>query len=432
MKAKRLKRFQDKAFPHLQDTDNDDLKLNVRLKHLTIRDLQSLVDLSRNETVRDWLQASYSSLLWINTFRRSGPADWGTAFSVRLIQNAPKIQGRAIFHHFCGNHPSSRPASTPMVVIQSLVMQLLQQYHKKFIRKAFPFTLEHFQDAQEDMEELWDLFHSCCAEAELLCVWLLIDNVDNLQKGEDYDSLIQGLQHLTEEASRVFKVFITARTSGTPRSIIDAAEDPDLTSPRVATVTVPKSQSSTAAAALLAKQKRPHRLPDQYSEASTPPKADIPNLLESSEEDLLSETEVDNSAFVESPASISPRSKPTETSLRNDVSDLDLSDSSLDFVKANPFASSAESLSVSDGCCGNDESDGDGSQDEEEDFSFAAAAAGPMKNSTSLRVSSSDESDVSDDPPPKQKKRHRGRSRGEVAPKARRLPEPLDSGSESS
>ena len=223
--------------------------------------------LLRNESVRGWLQANFSGLIWINTFRRSGPVDWGTAFAVRLIQDAGRVQDMAILYHFCGNHPSSWPVSTPKVLIESLIMQLLQQYHKRFVRRAFPFTLENFQDVVENIEELWDLFHSCCAEAEALCVWLIIDNLDNLQRGDDYDFLVQGLQQLTEEASRVFRIFITARTSGTPNSISDALRD-DPNSLRIASVTVPKAQSSTAAAALLSKQKRPTRLPDSYSEAS--------------------------------------------------------------------------------------------------------------------------------------------------------------------
>ncbi|ERF69934.1 hypothetical protein EPUS_05478 [Endocarpon pusillum Z07020] len=428
-KAKRLQRFRDRAFPRLQDTDNDTVKLNARLKHITIYDIHSIIGLFRNDTVRDQLQASCSSLLWIKTFRRSGLADWGSAFSARLVQNAPKTEDKAILYHFCGNHPSSRPVSTPMVFIQSLIMQLLQQYHKKFIRKAFPFTLEHFQDAQEDMEELWELFHSCCKEAEPRCVWLIIDNLDNLQKGPEYDALLQGLLHLTEEESRVFKVFVTVRTSGTPKSILDAI-DADPTPSRIATVTVPKSQYSRVVAALLSKQKRPARLPDQSSEPSTPPKADIQDLLESSEEDLLSEKEPDKLA---SPPPISPRSKPAEASLSNDASDLDLSDTSLDFVKADPFASSSESSSLSGGPAGDDESDDDDSHDEDSSFAAAAAAAAPWPQKTwiSSRLSSSDESDPGENPRAKQRKRHRGRSRNKVEPNAG-APGRQGSGSESS
>jgi hypothetical protein len=376
------------------------------------------MDLLRNESVRVWLQASFSSLIWINTFRRSGLADWGTAFAVRLIQDAAKFQDMTVLHHFCGNHPSTWTVSTPTVVIQSLITQLLQQHHKKFIRRTFPFTLEHFQDAREDIEELWDLFQSCCAEAEVLCVWIIIDNIDNIQRGDDYDSFIRGLQRLTEEASRVFKIFITARTSGTPRSIIDAvlAVEPYL--PRTATVTVPKAQSSTAAAALLSKQKRLARLPESYSEASPAPKPDIQDLLESSEEDLLSEEEIDTSTFVESPTSIQPH----KASLSDD-SDFGHSDSSLEFVRDDPFASSAESLSE-----GPRDSRLDSDASEEENFSFAVKG-GPKKDSTLL--TSSDESDLPEHPPAKQWKRPRGRSGNKVEPKARVLGR-LDSEKESS
>lgn len=72
-------------------------------------------------------------------------------------------------------------------------MQVIQQHHKKFIRKAFPFTLEHFQDVENDMEELRALLWSSCAESGARCVWIVIDHIDNLCKGEDYDALLHGL-----------------------------------------------------------------------------------------------------------------------------------------------------------------------------------------------------------------------------------------------
>jgi len=206
MKHKRLRRFRDKSFTLLQNMDNDKVKLNARLRHTTTQDLQQIMGLLRNGGVRDWLQTSMPSLLWVNTFRRPGLTDWATTFSSRMIEFAERVDDMTVLCHLCGNHPGSQPVSTPAVLVQSLIMQVIQQHHKKFTRKAFPFPLEHFQDVENDMEELWALFCSCCAKSGAPCVLIVIDHIDNLRKGDDYDALLHGLQQLTENDSRLFKV----------------------------------------------------------------------------------------------------------------------------------------------------------------------------------------------------------------------------------
>lgn len=156
-----------------------------------------------------------------------------------------------VLYHLCGNHPTSSQVSTPAVMLQSLIMQLLEQHHKHYVRKVFPFTLEYFQDVQDDIHDLWDLFLKCCVEARVPCVWLILDHVDNLTKGENYDFVLQALLHVVQDEGRVFKVFFSARTAGTLDEISEAAT----TDPSINMVTVPKAAPSTAAA-MLSKQKR--------------------------------------------------------------------------------------------------------------------------------------------------------------------------------
>jgi hypothetical protein len=152
--------------------------------------------LLKNEALRDWLESSSSKLVWVNTYRRSGPADWATASAVGMIEHASKINHMMALYHLSRNHPMSNPVSAPTVVLQSMIMQVIQQYYDKFVEKAFHFTLEHFQDVHDDVEDLWELFSRCCDASRAPCIWLFIDHINNLQKGEDYGSLLVGLQKL--------------------------------------------------------------------------------------------------------------------------------------------------------------------------------------------------------------------------------------------
>lgn len=373
--------------------DNDEAKLNLRLRHTTTQDLQQIMGLLRNPDVRDWLQTSLPSLLWVNTFRRLGLADWATTFATRVIEYAEKVDNMTVLCHLCGNHSGSQPISTAAVLVQSLIMQVIQQHHKKFIRKVFPFTLEHFQDVENDMEELWALFCSCCAESGAPCLWIVIDHIDNLRKGEDYDALLHGLQQLTEDGSRVFKIFISARSTGTPAAISEAAEIESKGS-RIATITVPKVQSSTAAA-LMSKHKRIARLPDSHSQNDTVSKADIDALLHSSEEDSESSAESDNRFLVASPISLS-----YSADMRL-LEQSDVSDSSMEFTKHDPFASS-------------EESDTDiAHETEEEDSGDDAFLSVPKRSEAHSALSSSEsDEDLYNSSSSKPARRPRGRSGG--------------------
>jgi hypothetical protein len=376
--------------------ENDEVRLNVRLRHTTTRDLQQIMGLLRNPTVRDWLQTSMSSLLWVNTFRRSGLTDWATSFSTRIIKDAEKVDNMTVLYHLCGNHRGAQSISTAAVLVQSLIMQLIQQHHKQFIRKAFPFTLEHFQDVENDMEELWALFCSCCAESGAPCVWVVIDHIDSLHKGEDYDALLHGLQQLTEDSSRVFKVFISARSTSTPPAISDAAEI-ESESPRIATITIPKAQSSTAAA-LMSKQKRIARMPDSHSENDTVSKADIDALLHSSEEDSESGAEGDKIFLVQSPTSFS---SPENMRLLGLSEQSDVSDSSMEFTQNDPFASSEESHTDI------------AHESEEEDSGDEVFLSLPkMSEAHSALSSSESDEDLCNSSSSKSARRPRGRSNG--------------------
>jgi hypothetical protein len=409
-KPKRLKRFRDKCFVHLQKLDNDHAETNVRLRHMTTQDLHQIMSLLRNDRMRAWLQASSSGLIWVNTVKRAGPSDWATAFATRIIEYAAKVDNMVVLYHLCGNHPTSSQVSTPAVMLQSLIMQLLEQRHKHYVRKVFPFTLEYFQDVQDDIHDLWDLFLKCCAEARVPCVWLILDHFDNLARGGDYDFVLQALLHVVQDENQVFKVFFSARTAGTPDEILEAAT----ADPSICTVTVPKA-APLAVAAMLSKQKRTARLPDEPSPeqpAVMASKAEIDDLLHDSSEDdqLLDKDNEDDSNNQRDHQDVakSPQNKHS-LDLQTDDTDLDLSDSSMEFMRDDPFTTTDDDESdVSLSRPANsafrsnvdDSYDEDEDEDEDEDFSFAKRGSTRKPSNTADLLADSDTNEESGDGAP--------------------------------
>jgi hypothetical protein len=346
-----------------------------------------------------------------------------------MIEYASKIDNMMVLYHLCGNHPTSDQVSTSTVVLQSIITQAIQQHYKKFVRKVFPFTLEHFQDVRDDMEDLWELFSSCCDECRAPCVWLIVDNVNNLQKGEDYDNLLLGLQNLLDTSSRVVKIFISARASEAPSALLEAAiaekEQGQQSSSRVAVVNVPRAQSSVSAA-LLSKQKRLARIPDPSPDGeSPPPKADIAGLLDSSEDDLISnpqeeEEEEGLPVVVQSPGSITSTKAVAEPK-SDDFSDL--SDSSMEFTRVDPFATSEESdLDEAERRRQQQQSAEDDTDNEDDDF-FPSSRAHHHENPL---LSSSDDDDVHLAIPDFSKRKPRGRSDDTSRRPTRKQCSPLD------
>jgi hypothetical protein len=360
--------------------------------------------------MRAWLQESSSGIIWVNTVKRAGPSDWATTFATRIVEYAAKIDNMTVLYHLCGNHPTSSQVSTPAVMLQSLIMQLLEQHHKHYVRKVFPFTLEYFQDVQDDIHDLWDLFLKCCAEARVPCVWLILDHFDNLTKGEDYDFVLQALLHVIQDEGRVFKVFFSARTTDTPDEISKAAT----TDPSINTVTVPKAVPSTAAA-ILSKQKRIARLPDEPSPeqpAVMASKDEIDALLHSSsEDDQLSDRDNDddsNHQHHHNDVSKPPQKK-SLLDLQTDDTDLDLSDSSMEFTRDDPFATTDDDESdappsrpANNAIKSNidDDYDEDEDEDEDEDLFFAKRSSTRKPSSATDFIADSDISEESSDGAP--------------------------------
>ena len=349
-KAKRLSRFRDTCFPLLRIIDADDRATNSGLRRINRQDLEQIIGLFRKEAVRSWLQSDCSSLLLVNTPMRSRMPDWATAFATRIIEHAGSLRNMTVLHHFCGAHDTVSPVSSAKVVIQAMIMQLVQQRHKSITRKVFPFTMEHFQDAGDDLEDLWNIFIDCCTETCAPCIWLIIDNIDNLQHGTDLDTFVNELQKLTDrdQDSRIFKILILNRGPDgilhLPKSDpIKSVENANC-SPRLFTATVPRTPSRTSAA-ILSKLKRPARLEDPSTEQITTSGDEKAALTHEEAEDLL-RSSGDELGFSDDERSTPQHTQSSALSLAKastaSVDSSEFSDSSLEFTKDDPFASSDE------------------------------------------------------------------------------------------
>lgn len=419
-KPKRLKRFRDKSFVHLQKLDRDYIVVKLRLRYTTTQDLRQIMSLLHNDTMRGWLLASSSGLIWINAVKQPGPSDWATAFAVRMVEDAAKVDNMAVLHHFCGNHPASSPVSAPAVMLQSLIMQLIEQRHKHFGRKDFSFTLEYFRDAQDDIHELWDLFLKCCAEAKVPGIWLVLDHFDNLARNEDYNFVIQALLRVVRDGGRVFKVFFSARTAGTPDEVTEvAAQDSS-----VSIITVLKT-STTTAAALASKHKRAARLPDE-------PSSEQPAVMASKVEiDALLHSSSENEQVSDKGSDMNNKNR-SHLPVADDT-DLDSSDGSMKFMRDDPFASTDDdfddgsdvpmSKPASNANKPGDDDDNDGDDDDDddddddEDFFFAKPSGRrtPSNSTAADLPASSDTSDDSSDGAPAMP-RASANSKGQLQP----------------
>ena len=236
----------------------------------------------------------YSHMVYrVNVFRLPGPSDWATACTVRLIDKFT-ISKAVTLHHFCGNYAKTDEMSSPCVLLQNLIMQFIQSHTKAFsVRQQDALALSQFKEAEKDIDKLWDLFRTLLETIAPPCVMIIIDHLDNLHDGPDYDLLLERLLDLATSETFVFKIFITSRVGGTPKKILQAIDDLPLQGneddePNIRTFTVPRSPSSVSAGymSLERRMTRIGSMPITPSTVAQPvTDEDIHHLLHSSSED---------------------------------------------------------------------------------------------------------------------------------------------------
>ena len=108
-------------------------------------------------------------------------------------------------------------------MLQRLIMLLIQQNKNKLsVRKAEALSLDTCRKARDDIHELWEILQWLWQEVDTKCLYIVLDHFDSLQKGRDYDVVLESLLELVQSQGIVVKVLITSRVGGTPALVKDA------------------------------------------------------------------------------------------------------------------------------------------------------------------------------------------------------------------
>ena len=173
-------------------------------------------------------------------------------------------------------------------------MQFIQFHTKAFsVRQQDALALSQFQEAEKDIDKLWKLFCTLLESIAPPCVMIMIDHLDNLHDGPDYNLLVERLLDLATSETIVFKIFVTSRVGGTPKQVLQAVDElPMLENeddePAIRDFTVPRSPSSVSAGymSLERRMTRIGSMPITPSTVAQPiTDEDIHHLLHSSSED---------------------------------------------------------------------------------------------------------------------------------------------------
>ncbi|KAF6227394.1 hypothetical protein HO133_008838 [Letharia lupina] len=261
-----LLEFRNEAFPQLQRFDQRESYIRAGSRLLTAYDWQHCVALLRHPSMRSWMSTEKSGILWVDTYQ-SHKLDWASVFSTRLADDCARLDYSMALAHFCQGHSTGNAITTAAILIQSLISKSISLHHEQFTVRTVELTQQHFQDAQNDVEELWALFLEILeVAAKGKCVWIVVDHVDILQqetnrKGlENALALLRNLNALADDPAITVKILIAARIRDAARLSTKIAEARILAS-RHAIITVPRGHHRNEAT-LLKSSKKISRLPE--------------------------------------------------------------------------------------------------------------------------------------------------------------------------
>lgn len=331
--------FHDSAFPEVQQFGQIEKYVRVRNRQLTVYDLRQSLSLLQHSTMKEWISSGSSRMMWVNTWK-SGPADWATGFATQLMDHARQLDYVTVVSHFCQKKSEINPGSTPMIIVQSLIAQVLEQHRESLFHTNL--TVEQFQAPKDDLSALWSVFLAVLRQSKIRCLWLIIDCIDMLDnslgapdqsQGQD---LIRHFSDLPSHTSTTAKVFISSRNAGPSRSLSASVTGDSATSLPLSVITIPRSQHRATSTLLAKFSRRPGRLPDnvEFSDqiddvAKSERSTYIEELEESdslaslTQEDPFASSDEDTWMTHEAPASnVNPRLQRSKDSFV-DESDID-------------------------------------------------------------------------------------------------------------
>lgn len=180
------------------------------------------INLRQRLEVMTWVETNQSELLWIEGFTDIEKSDWTTNFSLEVEGAAKAYSNITVLTFFCSEETGSTCFSGPEVVLQSLLFQLIDRHYSKFswlLCRRYGLTRYRFQEAQNELDMLMNLFEDCLDVAQALCLYIVLDNIDALwskvcisSEGiEKFNWLFDGLRRLSVGDKTLCKVLITSR-----------------------------------------------------------------------------------------------------------------------------------------------------------------------------------------------------------------------------
>ena len=268
--------------------------------------------------VMSWIELSSSELLWIDGFADNQKPDWTSRFSLEIGSAAESYDGITCLHHYCSEVANVAELSSPEIVLQSMLSQLIDRNFRQF-----SWTLSHrhdlnrfrFADARDDICELWNLFQDCIDIAQTPCIYVILDNIDTLwahtcngpQAVEKFRSFISGFERLARSSRTLCKVLITSRVPSALEHFSDMSRDPSCGA-RIKIVRIP-SRMQEVVKSIRSPSQRTHRIPLRKSSGrkpvsngasilATPPESEEESAVDSGEEHGSDDSEdIEEDAF---------------------------------------------------------------------------------------------------------------------------------------
>ena len=230
---------------------------------MTTYDFQHCAKLLAHLEVKAWIERQNSGMIWINSHQITKTVDWVSVLATNLIDHATHLEYITVLRHFSLGSYSDKTGSSPCVVVQSLIFQILSRNRRHFLNnQSAGLIRQRFEDARQDLDQLWVIFLEVIKTAKINCAWIVLDHVDILAEhcpiGEVL-AFLSYLDNLVQDPSFTVKILITARLRG-PHNLSSLAGESGAISPRHPVINVPRGSHRHEALLWARYSKKPHRL----------------------------------------------------------------------------------------------------------------------------------------------------------------------------
>lgn len=296
-----LLRFRESLYPGIGHFERWEQEQKVRNKNMTTYDYQHCAKLLAHPEMKAWVEKDSSGLIWVNSHQITKTVDWVSVLTTNLVNHAKRNEHITVLSHCCLGSYSDKVGSSPCLVVQSFMFQVLSFHRKHFLNnRSTELVVQRFEDARQDLDQLWDIFLEIVRTAKMACIWIVIDHVDVLTRESSIAEVLAFLaclDNLVVGADVTVKVLITARLCGTHHLSSLAAESGAI-DPRHPIINVPRGYHRHDELLWLRHSKKPHRLlenrPNKYrgvAEASRHGAMSFEDSSDTSDSEVLPEHE---------------------------------------------------------------------------------------------------------------------------------------------